>query len=139
MSELSRTFKAFFKSAERNEEAKILLKERNQVFQFDLEGGKPFYVEIKDGKISVTDGTSPLDWKRKDWQQISCIWTDPETIAAVIKGKTGPVKAGLEGRWSFSSRVGKKATHRWFCNLLRLSLEQVRHDGAELYLQNTGG
>ncbi len=138
MSELSQVFEQFLKRVERNKEAKELLKERNQVFQFDLTDDKPFYVEMKGDKISVTEGTSPLDWKRKNWQEISCIWTDKETVKGVMRGEKGPVEAGVEGRWSFSSRPGKKAVHRWFCNLLRLAREQIREEGADLLLEKRG-
>ncbi len=138
MSELSQVFEEFIKRTERNKEAKELLKERDQVFQFDLTDDKPFYVEMKGEKISVTEGTSSLDWDRKNWQEISCIWTDKETVKAVMKGEKSPMEANVEGRWSFSCRVGKKAVHRWFCNLLRLAREQIREEGLELLLSKRG-
>jgi hypothetical protein len=105
----------------------------SHTFQFDVEGGKKFYLDIKDGQISVHDGDCGLDWQRKDWQQCSRIWTTAEVLQGVIEGVRDPIFEWHEGRWDFSSRIANSHLHSWFIILMRLAHEQL---GRELVRQH---
>src|SRR5574340_35279 len=101
---------------------------RDHVFQFEIEGGKPFYLTIEKKKIRAKEGVSPLDWQGKDWNKISRIWTDEKTLKAVAYGDTDPIKEWHEGRWDFACRIGNSPYHSWFCILLPMAREQLEKE-----------
>jgi len=135
MSELFELSKKIFGDLKMSEEGKRLLKERgNYVFQFEFDDDAPFHFEIKGGDIFFKEGLSSLDWKRKDWQKISRIWSDRKIFKEVMKGQKEVAEAQFLGGWSFSSWIATFEIQKWFCNLLRIGQEHSRTKAFESYL-----
>jgi hypothetical protein len=107
---------------------------RDQVFQFEIEDGKPFYLTIEKKNITATEGLSSLDWQGKDWNKISHIWTDEKTLKAVVYGDTDPIAEWHKGRWDFASRIGNSPYHSWFCILIPMAREQLEKELVKAYL-----
>ncbi len=111
-----------------------LVKDRYHVFQFEIEGGKPFYLTIDKQKIKASDGLSSLDRRGKDWNKISRIWTDEKTLREVIYGEKNLIKEWHEGKWDFSARNSNSPSQSWFCILLRMAREQLERELVKSYL-----
>lgn len=70
-------------------------------FQFDVtgEGGGTFYVEIKDGKLSV----EPYDYIDRDAKFI----IDSDNMLKMLEGNLDPVKAFTAGKLKIEGELGK--------------------------------
>ncbi len=111
-----------------------LVRDRYHVFQFEIEGGKPFYLTINKKEIKASDGVSSLDRRGKDWNKISRIWTDEKTLREVIYGEKSLIKEWHEGKWDFTSRNSNSPYQSWFCILLRMAREQLERELVKSYL-----
>ncbi len=111
-----------------------LVKDRYHVFQFEIEGGKPFYLTINKKEIKASDGLSSLDRRGKDWNKISRIWTDEKTLREVIYGEKNLIKEWHDGKWDFTSRNSNSPFQSWFCILLRMAREQLERELVKSYL-----
>jgi hypothetical protein len=112
-----------------------LAKDRFHVFQFDVEGGEPFYLTLNKRDIKATAGVSSLDRRSTaDWNKITNIWTDAETLKAVIHGDKNLIAEWHGGKWDFTSRNSNSPYQSWFCIVMRLAREQLERELVKAYL-----
>jgi hypothetical protein len=111
-----------------------LLKERDQVFQFEVTDHGFFYVEIKQGGARVVDGKTDLDWKIRDWDKASYIRTDSKTLSEIFEGLTSFSEAIFDSRFGMAPR-GKRDVSTWFLCILREGIKETRLVAASKYLK----
>jgi hypothetical protein len=64
-------------------EAEALLNENDHTFQFNVDGGRSFCVDVRGGDVSVTVGTSD-----RDDEEVTTITGNAETLHAIFVGET---------------------------------------------------
>lgn len=108
----------------------------NRTFQFDLEDGGPFFIEIKDGGLRVEDGGCGLDWQYRDWDRATCVHTSQRFLRNVISGECLITKGFFNGELGFAPRraadphKSHAAVVAWFYALVRLSHEEITGSAA---------
>jgi hypothetical protein len=115
------------KCAEKDTRGKELLNERDQIFQIQLSDYEPLYVSVKGGNIEAKRGTIALDWRIKDWDKASCVFTDKETFRSILLGDMTSSEALFNSKLCITPR-GKRDVNTWFLNILRIAKEQAREE-----------
>jgi putative sterol carrier protein len=107
------TFKVFVFMANRNPEARRILRGGNSIFQIDLEGKEKFYLETtNDGKLSLRDG-------EKENPSVT-ISTTEKIMSDLIKGKMKSDSAFLKGKFDVKGSIFDGAK---FNRLVNITLE----------------
>jgi hypothetical protein len=100
-------------------EGQAELSKYDEIIQFDLKDDKPFYIKIKNGKVSVTEGTAPLEPRN-----VITLTTDSATVRDIFnKGQLYPGLADFmfEGKlWLKDSKKDENPTTSWAAKLLRM-------------------
>lgn len=111
--------KEFFEKLSRAKEAEEILKRFNQKIQFNVKDGESFFVEIKNGSISVIKGeTEP------DIREVTNIHSDKETLTKLFQGKIGFVES-MAGQRLYAREMLKKATVAWVGRLIKIGQEEM--------------
>ncbi len=115
------TVRAVFDRVNTQPEGTKVLQEYDQLLQFTVLDGTPFYVDIKGGKVTITEGTAaprPLmeahEYKGK--QQV---------FEAFFAGKVRMSDAIHEGQFfPVAAHTTKRHIDHWVAKLVRLGLGQ---------------
>ena len=83
------------------EDGKKYLQGHDEDYQFDLDDGTAFFVEIKGGKASVKEGTSP----KTDYYETTYVETDGTTLRQLCSGKLRPIDAIEANRFRMVIRM----------------------------------
>ncbi|MGB9728264.1 MAG: SCP2 sterol-binding domain-containing protein [Thermoprotei archaeon] len=69
----------------------------NKVFQFNIEGGEPFYIEFKQGNVNVVPGShkSPT----------ATLIMSKETLIKILKGELDSMAAFIRGQMKITGNV----------------------------------
>ena len=73
------------------------IKSWNKVYQFVLKDDGEFYVEIKDGKVTVAEGKHP--------RPIATLTTDSETLKQILSGQLDAMKAYMARKITITGNV----------------------------------
>jgi putative sterol carrier protein len=73
------------------------IKSWNKVYQFVVKEGGEFYIEIKDGKITVAEGKHP--------SPIATLTTDEETLKKILSGELDAMKAFMMRKIAITGNV----------------------------------
>ena len=68
-----------------------------QSYLFDVEGEGVWLVDVRDGKVTVTEGTSPAD---------ATIKTSGETFTKIVEGTQNPTTAYMTGKLRVDGDLG---------------------------------
>ena len=88
--------KDFFDSLESRGDAEKLAGMSNS-YLFDIEGEGEWHVDVRDGKISVTEGSGDAD---------TTITTSGETFAKIVAGEQNPTTAYMTGKLKIKGDMG---------------------------------
>ncbi len=108
----------------------------DRTFQFELEEGDRFYLELFGGKAAVKPGDCGLDWKRADWERVTCIRTSRQTLEDILTGRRLVTEAYFDREFGFAPHraatrhVAASAVMGWLYTLIRLAGEQAKRGGA---------
>jgi len=69
----------------------------NQSYLFDVEGEGVWLVDVRDGTVTVTEGTSPAD---------ATIKTSGETFTKIVDGTQNPTTAYMTGKLRVEGDLG---------------------------------
>jgi hypothetical protein len=144
MNETTRSFKEFISLALAHPEGPAVARAFNRTLQFDLADGDPFYLELRDGALTVNDGDSGLDWKYRDWRRATCVHTSARVLQEIIARRRLVTEAFFDQELGFGPRrtadldTGATAIESWFYTLCRLAHEQAERIGHERYLADMG-
>ena len=136
MQEITRLFGDFIGHALKHPDGPALVGTFNRTFQFDLEDGEPFFMEIKDGALRVEDGDSGLDWQYRDWDRATCVHTSRRFLRKVIAGECLISEGffnrelGFAPRRAADTQKSAAAVVAWFYALVRLSHEEIAGSAA---------
>src|SRR5437764_10587250 len=86
MSDIAGVFRAFISLVAEHPEGPEVTRAFNRTLQFDLEDDEPFYMVAEDGRLSVTEGDSGLDWRGRDWERVTCVHTTARVLREIIRG-----------------------------------------------------
>lgn len=110
----------FYGRVEENPEAKEVLKSYDQVYQFEIKDGAPFYLEVQGGKLSVHRGETS-----KTYYSVTKILVDQETLKNIFEGKITPSEAHVDNKWYFMARAHYEGL---FTLLTRIGQDIVRKE-----------
>jgi len=85
MNETTRLFKDFISLALAHPEGPAVARAFDRTLQFDLADGEPFYLELRNGALTVNDGDSGLDWKYRDWRRATCVHTTGRVLREIAE------------------------------------------------------
>ena len=137
-------FRSFIQLALQHPRGPEVARAFDRTFQFDLTDDAPFYLELKGGNLRVEEGDSGLDWKRKDWERVTCVHTSAETLREIVTGKTLISETFFDRKLGFAPRrmadrhTDATATVSWLYTLVRLALEQGQKAGHQRHLSDLG-
>jgi hypothetical protein len=144
MNETTRLFKDFISLALGHPEGPAVARAFDRTLQFDLADGEPFYLEARNGALTVNDGDSGLDWKYRDWRRATCVHTTGRVLREIIAGRRLVTEAFFDRELGFGPRrsadldIPATAIEAWFYTLCRLAHEQAERIGHERYRSDTG-
>ncbi len=91
---IRRTFEQLFKNAQRSVPE---VRSWDKVYQFSVEGLGDFYVQIKDGTISVVEGKHP--------NPIATLSATSDVLDKIVSGQLDAMKAFLAGQLRITGNV----------------------------------
>ena len=118
-------------------EGPALARSYDRTFQFELTDGEPFYLDLRNGALSLHEGDSGLDWQCRDWQRVTCIHTSTAVLQDILAGRRLPTEAyfardlGFAPHRAATPNVSASSVMAWFFGLIRLAHEQARQAGYE--------
>ena len=141
----SLAFSKFIKLALQHPEGPTVAKSFDRTFQFDLTDDKPFYMELKGGRLTVNEGDSGLDWKCRDWERVTCVYTSWKVLQDIICGRRLLSQAFFDRELGYAPRnMADRQTEGtsivvWLSTLFRLAHEQAQRLASEHYLSEIVG
>ena len=81
--------KEFFRKAGQSPEGKKAADARDEIYQFLIKDGSPFYAEIKGGKIEIKTGQTHLE----NIMEVTPLEIDQESLRNIFEGKLRPYEA----------------------------------------------
>ena len=94
----------------------------DQIYQVEVSGKKPFYIDFKEGNVSVNKGES----KEGDFLDVThVIFNDKETLRKIFEGKKDSVDAHFRDRSIKFLPSGKHFRIAFFHQLLRFGREVI--------------
>ncbi len=69
----------------------------NKVFQFVLDDGTEFYIEISNGNVKIESGRHP--------QAVATLSTDAQTLMQILKGELDAMAAFMRGKLRITGNV----------------------------------
>ena len=111
--------KIHFENLSSSADGRTELGKHNEIIQFIVKDADSFYVDIKDGKVSVKEGVAPVEPKN-----VISLTTDSATVREIFyKGQLYPGLADFMfvGKlWLKDSKKDEKPTTSWAAKLLRM-------------------
>lgn len=144
MTETAALFRKFISLAIDHPEGPEVARAFDRTLQFELEDDEPFYMEVRGGRISVTDGDCGLDWKRRDWERVTCVHTTGAVLRDIIAGRRLASEAFFSQEIGFAPRrmadrhTSAEAIVAWFYALIRLAHEQAAEIARQRYFSELG-
>ncbi|PCN50851.1 sterol carrier protein [Candidatus Geothermarchaeota archaeon ex4572_27] len=80
------------------------LKSWNKVFQFEIEGGEPFYVHISGESVRVEAGRHP--------SPLATLTMNRDILSKILRGELDPITAFLRGLAKISGNILEAANIR---------------------------
>lgn len=93
--EVRRALNTIFENAKKKMGDEI--KSWNKVFQFNIAGGEPFYVEFSGGEMKVEAGTHP--------SPLATLTMDREVLEKILKGELDAMAAFIRGKMRITGNV----------------------------------
>jgi hypothetical protein len=99
---------------------------------------------VRDGRITVAAGDSGLDWKRRDWERVTCVHTSARVLQDVMAGRRLVSEAFFNHDLGFGPRkLANRHTNQtsivaWFYALVRLAHEQIDRAAQERFRARLG-
>ena len=118
---LSDLMKKFFAKVKGSPEGRKIILMYNHTFQFNAGGKEDFYMEIKQGQVTIKKDKVP----KYDYLNVSIVETTPEAIEKVLKGRMTPSVA-FEGPMWFKGAWSKRRFHVWLTRMFRIGQEASR-------------
>lgn len=109
----------FYGKVKEHPEAQEVLKAYDQVYQFEIKDGDPFYLEVQGGKLSVNRGETPQT------HDVSKIHIDQETLRSLFEGKFSPAEGYIDNKWNFTARDFREGL---FALITRIGQDIVREE-----------
>lgn len=69
----------------------------NKVFQFNIEGGEPFYIEFKQGSANVVQGSHPAP--------TATLMMNKDVLVKILKGELDAMAAFIRGQMKITGNV----------------------------------
>ena len=144
MGEISALFRTFISLAAEHPQGRETARVFDRTLQFELEDDDPFYMQVQGGAISVTDGDSGLDWKRRDWERVTCVHTTAAVLRDIVAGRRLASEAFFSQELGFAPRrmadrhTSAETIVAWFYALIRLAHEQAAEVARKKYLSELG-
>ena len=144
MSDTARIFREFITLALAHPEGPALARTFDRVLQFELSDDGPFYMTVRDGQITVTEGDSGLDWKYRDWERVTCVNTSASVLRDVVAGRRLISEAFFNHDLGFGPRkladrhTNQSSIVAWLYALVRLAHEQGQRAAHARYLAELG-
>ena len=73
------------------------MKSWNKVFQFNIQGGEPFYIEFSGGEMKVEAGTHP--------SPTATLIMEKEVLEQILKGELDAMAAFIRGKMRITGNV----------------------------------
>ena len=104
----------FFARLNSTEETKDLLRRFDQKIQFELKDDKPFYVWIRGGEVSITEGEA-----EPSLEEVFTVESDRDTLMEIFSGKLRPFDAICQMKLHMLE-VAKSPIKGWLGKLIRI-------------------
>ena len=144
MNATARLFGDFIRLALDHPDGPEVARAFNRTLQFDLSDDAPFYLETRDGALSVHEGDCGLDWQYADWRRVTCVRTSARALRQIIAGERLASEAFFDRELGFAPRrmadpqTGAAAVVAWLYALIRLAHAQIDRVAEERFRADLG-
>jgi len=115
VSEIMDALKKIEEVAAKSEDVAAEIEGWDRVLQFNIEGGTPFYIEVKDGKLTVHEGTH-------DNPDLT-FETNKDTILGILTGEIDATSAYMSGDLKITGALPDAVKFRTVIEIVRDEME----------------
>ncbi len=115
MSEIMDLLRKIEEVAAKSEDVEAEIEGWNRVLQFNIEGAQPFYIEVKDGKMKIHEGTHD--------QPDLVFEANRDTILGILSGEIDATSAYMSGDLKITGALPDAVKFRTILEIVRDEME----------------
>jgi hypothetical protein len=144
MHETARLVEQFLRLALAHPEGPAVARAFDRVLQVELADDAPFWIEARDGRLTVGEGERGLDWRWRDWERVTGVRTSSRVLRGIVAGRRLISEAFFDQELGFGAHQaadresGQAAIVAWLYTLVRLAHEEGRRAARRRVLAELG-